>query len=271
PRPTADTPALADTEMPLHAGPREAISHTRSSVGSEVRTQRIVNLATGERTATADITAALEKSAEIVIRSEDKQWNYGKLQELRAEAGFVLPEAAKGTTLVALVIRDDIKLTAAEQQQLLVRDDINRPGPEAAPPAEDADRNIMRVQSLKSVMTVGEPNGQPSDIATAKLGQPAEIRLLADPSTLGVGADLPLRAYLDGSAIPAARLSATLVGRNQSIEISTDSKGIGRIRVTEAGEWLVVLHVFAQSNIDATTWTWHTATFSFTVPNREAE
>lgn len=107
-----------------------------------------------------------------------------------------------------------------------------------------------RISAATIVRISNEANSAgnaPSDpTATSKAGLAAEIRPLMDPSALGVGSDLPIRIYIDGDAVAAARVSATHEATGTIINAATDSKGIATVRIDHAGKWTIRFHTITE-------------------------
>lgn len=104
---------------------------------------------------------------------------------------------------------------------------------------EAAQVRVRRIESAKLLVRVTADDGErpPSATATSKTGQKAEIRLVADPTALGPGSDVPVRIYVDGEKAAAARVRATAVASASTREFVTDSSGFGFFRLDEGGLW----------------------------------
>lgn len=214
----------------------------------------------------------LDRATEIVFRNVDKQWNFATTEEIRAVGALEIPAGADGATLTALVIREDAEVSVAELRTRVEKIAAANVSDEFFDGAAD-ENQVRRVIALKRIGQIDnvEQNAAVGALATAKIGQPVEIRLLADPTGLGVGADLPLRLYVDGSAYPQSRFTAEHVASGTSVNEKTDPKAIGHFRLTEAGEWRVTFHVLQNSDDAETPRQWLTATITFIVPDREVK
>jgi len=91
-------------------------------------------------------------------------------------------------------------------------------------------------------VTTDSGEARPDATATSKSGLAAEIRPLMDPTTLGVGSDLPLRLYVDGEAVADARITASHAATATTRSASTDARGIASIRIDHPGPWTLEFH-----------------------------
>ena len=105
----------------------------------------------------------------------------------------------------------------------------------------------MRVRRLEStkllVRVIGEERWQPnSATAQSKTGQQAELRPLADPTSVALKSDLPLRAYLPANSKAGNKVTALHLESGRSQSFLTDAMGSGFFTVSVAGVWTVAAH-----------------------------
>lgn len=213
----------------------------------------------------------VERVADLCIRGEMIQTN---LESVSATEGAVTLSLPPGNvTLLALELKPvDLVLQAAEFSRLAREQAMNAPGADALP--SEAAVRVRRYESLKSLVRVHEPlrPAAASAIATSKVGHNAEIRVLADPTLLRPGSDLPVRAYADGGALKNGKVRAMHVASKSISEVALDPSGIGNLRLSAAGVWRLELQLLKPANGEAgVDWTWFTATVTFEILAGSAE
>ncbi len=130
---------------------------------------------------------------------------------------------------------------------------------------------VRQTESAKVLIRVLGQEGFLPNSATAqsKTGQAVEIRPLADPTSVPVKSDLPLRIYVPkpgkaGTLVTARHLTS---GRTQSFH--TDAMGTGFFTITAAGVWVIEAHharpVSPKAGATAD-WEIFSATLCFEVP-----
>lgn len=136
-------------------------------------------------------------------------------------------------------------------------------------PAADATVRIRQIASAKTFVRARSSDGAayPSSIATSKVGQDVEIRPLMDPTTTGVGGDLPLRTYVRNGSRRGAQVHATHVPSGKTQSTTTDDVASAVIRLNAPGLWRVHFHhVVPLTGDPQAEWELFTATLSFEVP-----
>jgi len=201
----------------------------------------------------------------FLVRAAGVQEN---LEDPRPPAGvraLRLTLERPGITLIGADLRPRIeRMSPPELAGFLAQ----RAGPGVARPADTGEMlRVRRVESAKTLLRVlGEEGFLPnSATAQSKTGQRVEIRPLADPTSVPVKGDLPLRVYVPekrGTKVTARHVAT---GRTQSF--LTDALGCGFFTVTVAGIWTIEAHhAFPLEDDLAADWELHTATLTFAVP-----
>lgn len=209
---------------------------------------------------------------ELVYRHESGQANFDAIAPRAAQDDFVSVQMTDaGGTLLAVTLRDTTSnLSAAALREQLPKHTVVSNAPMPAGPTR-----VRRIAAAKLVVRVMDPQTareRPtgSAVVTSKTGQPAEIRALADPSTMRVGSDLPLRIYAEGGAVPEGKVVATSVDTGVTAVVVTDRSGIGHLHVASAGEYRLQMDYAAPDPQDPSAgWAWYTATLVFSVPAEE--
>lgn len=109
----------------------------------------------------------------------------------------------------------------------------------------------------------GVPVLQPSAIATSKTGLRADLRPLFDPTAAGIGSDIPLWFYADGSKRGGARVSATHRDSGQTATFITGPDGTGYFRLSQPGVWIVQAAYVADEAGSGADAVLYTATLTF--------
>ncbi len=223
----------------------------------------------------------------LCVRSGGSQENVHALDPMPADGQpMLIPLSSPGVAMIGLDAHPAVVEVPRADLESFLRAHLT---PEEAAaikkalPAGERPVRVRRVESAKLLVRVSpDPPGTPdlnSATAASKSGQAVEIRALADPTTLPVGADLPLRFYADGRAAPGARYIATTVngaGKTQTVEGVADSSGIGHLTVSNGGVWWVEFHAVttppaqpagAPPQADQPDLILHSATLTFAVPS----
>ena len=148
-----------------------------------------------------------------------------------------------------------------------------RLGPDHAPSppgAEPGPVRVRRLESTKALARVLGADGWRPNSATAqsKTGQRAEIRPLADPTSVRVKADLPLRIYLPVEQRSGTKVIARHVASSREQSFLTDGGGTGFFTVSLSGLWTIEAHSAhpLEDDPDAD-WEVFSATLVFEVPH----
>lgn len=206
------------------------------------------------------------------VRAAGAQENLERFQPASEREDAVLRRLVEpGVTLIATDRRPFVESIPAGEWMAFLAANL---GPEALP-ADWRTRipeGVVRVRRRESskllVRVVGENGWLPnSATAQSKTGQAVELRPLADPTSVALKSDLPLRAYL-----PAARKDGNKVlahhhesGRGQTF--LTDAMGSGFFTVSVAGVWTVAAHaVRPLADDEGADWELASATLTFEVP-----
>lgn len=116
----------------------------------------------------------------------------------------------------------------------------------------------------------GENETGPSGVPQSKTGQAAEIRLAADPLRAKVGSDIPFRIYINGSSRGDVAVTATpLAGTAQTI--TTNASGMGVMKVSGAGQWLLHFRYAEESKEEGVDWTVYYGALTFEIPEGGAQ
>ena len=115
-----------------------------------------------------------------------------------------------------------------------VRDEATRRRAELLPDA--AAVAVRHSASAAALIQVGEA-WVSSATALAKTGQAAELRLLFDPTVLREPGDVPVRAYVEGSAAAGRVIEVRCGEEPRPREVVTDATGHGRVRIDRGGVW----------------------------------
>lgn len=126
---------------------------------------------------------------------------------------------------------------------------------------------VRRIESATTLVRVPGSDAAPSAVAQGKTGQAVEIRPLADPTSIRVGGDLPIRVYIGGAKRAGARVLATEMIVGTTHEVLTDAAGTAAFTITSAGPWRIEFHhaepLARDSGAD---WVIYSATLTFEVP-----
>jgi hypothetical protein len=150
----------------------------------------------------------------------------------------------------------------------------------SAPPVKPGPRapgvvRVRRLESMGVLVRSAEPGMEPSasQMATAKSGQRAQVRVVMDPTALRAGSDVPVRVYAEGRAVAGGLVTATNVTTGEAQTVTCDSSGIGLVHIGAVGSWRVEFHHVVASPDGDADWNAYTATLSFEVtrPAKEAE
>jgi hypothetical protein len=127
---------------------------------------------------------------------------------------------------------------------------------------------VRRIESAKVLVRVLGKEGFLPNSATAqsKTGQAVEIRPLADPASVPVKSDLPLRIYVPNPAKAWTKVIARHIATARTQTFLTDSFGSGFFTITVAGVWAVEAHHARVAPDEAADWEIYSATLTFEVP-----
>jgi len=128
---------------------------------------------------------------------------------------------------------------------------------------------VRRVESAKALVRVlGGQDWRPnSATAQSKTGQRVEIRPLADPTSVQVKSDLPVKVYLPGAKRGVA-VTARHVDSGRTQTFFTDDGATGFFTVSVSGLWTVEAHAARPLPDDpGADWEVATATLTFEVPH----
>lgn len=139
--------------------------------------------------------------------------------------------------------------------------------PDGFDPGDGTPLRVRRIESMKMLVRVGPEDASPIPSATAqsKTGQTVELRPLADPTAVPIGAVLPLKVY--GVFDTAGRtVVARHVARDVKHVATTDPAGIAAVTIDAAGTWQVEVHDARRPDeSDDFEWEIRSATLTFDV------
>lgn len=184
----------------------------------------------------------------LFIRSPGEQQNREDVgpAEPRGDSINVTP-ARPGVTMIGLDTRPGVVNVFGKRLRAFAERVALDPSHERALAGIDEATpvRVRRVESAKTLIRVPDPDGRPashSAIAQSKTGQKVEIRALADPTTVPVGSDLPVKAYLHGDKLVGAKALATCVATGKTQAAITDSTGACHFTLTDSGAWRIEFH-----------------------------
>jgi uncharacterized GH25 family protein len=123
-------------------------------------------------------------------------------------------------------------------------------------------------RTIKSLVRVGQ--GSDNDLHRRTIGQQIEIRLLENPHTLSLGAELPVHVQFEGKNLSGQLVKALVDGGDGSVVIlpaTTDGDGVARFELARSGQWVVrVTYLQRCAECENTDWDTYYATFSFVYP-----
>ncbi len=204
------------------------------------------------------------------------QWFFarsaGEQQNLQALAPFGRPEprvqiGRDDATVIGLDQRPAIVTAPAAPIARLAKtaDAAGEPG--AAEVADTASVRVRHYVSAKSIIRPAGARRAPSATVMSKTGQPAEIRLLADPTALTLGSDLPIRVYVQGDKAGGVTVTALHVPTGRSQQTVSDRGGMGRFHIDAGGAWLLAFQSARPSPPDSdAAWDLFSGTVAFDVP-----
>ena len=216
-------------------------------------------------------------------------WAFVRVAGTQTNHDALVPRDAKDSSVelvlespgVAMIATDAAPRVETVRGSDLVEFLAARVGPSARPAgwrdAGAADSLVVRrLESSKLFVRVLGAEGFLPRSATAqsKTGQRFELRPLADPTSVRVRGDLPLRVYLPGDAL-GAKVLARHVASGRTQTFLTDRGGTGFFSVTLSGLWTIEAHhVRRLEPGNGADWEIATATLTFEVPHldpRETE
>ncbi len=131
----------------------------------------------------------------------------------------------------------------------------------------------VRVRRIESATTMvrapaGDIRDEHSAVAQAKTGQAVELRPLFDPTMLKVGADFPVRAFVDGSKQAGAKIQASAKATDAK---TADDTAAAPFSIKQAGVWRIEFHhAEPLKNDPAADWVIYSATLTFEVRSEGA-
>ena len=185
--------------------------------------------------------------------------------ELTAERAGITLIAADRPAYVEPIAKGDLRVFLAENvgRSTLKKLDL------AALNAFDGEAlRVRRIESTKALLRVlGKEGFLPnSAVAQSKTGQAVEIRPLADPTSVPVKSDLPLRVYVPNPGKQGTKVIARHLGTGRTQTFFTDRMGAGFFTINMAGLWMVEAHHARPAKDENADWEIHTATLTFEVP-----
>jgi hypothetical protein len=171
-------------------------------------------------------------------RSTGRQHNRDRLDLAEGESpAWTFTQAGVG--VIGLDLETRMETTTPEALGAFI--DAHAPASLTERPREADEVEILRVESFKSLLRVGEFEGA-EGVATDKTTLTVDIRPLFDPTNVKPGSTLAFRVYVEGQSIPGGRVTATHLASGRTIDALTDSSAIGDVTVDAAGAWLVEFH-----------------------------
>ena len=127
---------------------------------------------------------------------------------------------------------------------------------------------VRRIESTKTLVRVLGAEGflPNSAVAQSKTAQAVEIRPLADPTSVPVKGDLPLRIYVPNPDKAGTKVIARHPSSGRSQTFLTDRMGTGFFTISTVGLWTVEAHHARRTGGQDADWELFTATLSFEVP-----
>jgi hypothetical protein len=193
-------------------------------------------------------------------RSTGRQHNRDRLDLAEGETPtWTFTQAGVG------VIGLDLETRTEETTPAALSDFIDRHAPASleARPEEGDKVEVLRVESFKTLLRVGETRGA-EGVAMDKTTLTVDIRPIFDPTNMKPGSTLAVRVYAEGQSIPGARVTATHLASGRSVEAETDASAIGDLTLEWPGAWLVEFHHVAPPGPDGR-WAIFSATMTFDV------
>lgn len=93
----------------------------------------------------------------------------------------------------------------------------------------------------KTVIRVSDGEGRVGWVGPSmagKAGEPVEIRAMASPDRASVGAEMPVRVYMDGSN-PVGDVVVAIAPDQSRREVKIYDKGIAHVPIDQAGVWII--------------------------------
>ncbi len=178
-----------------------------------------------------------------------------------AAGGVALPAPAPGSCAVGLDFKPTVEVMDADALRAfaLARCD------ERLPRSVTGKVRVLRTQSCKALLRVGDAPG--SAAALAETAQGAEIDVRMDPTRALIGSDVAFEVSVGGKEIEEYRAFATALATGKTQEIEADDDQPGRFRITESGPWRVEFHRLTKvADGGDADWALVSATLTFEVP-----
>jgi hypothetical protein len=246
-------------------------THT-AALGQQVA----VHIEAGEEALVSRVGWPTEKIDWLFVRAPGTQTNRENVGPAEPNGDFINVTLTKpGVTLVGLDTKSAV--TAVPGQQFtgfILRTAPPERAKESVAAVGDASQvRVRRIESAKALVRVTEAGVPPrgtrvshSAVAQSKTGQAVEIQPLADPTTVAVGSDLPVRAYVLGDKEVGVKVLATSVATGQVKSAITDSSGSCHFRIDAAGVWRIEFHQLKPLHGDPDAdWAIYSATLTFEV------
>ncbi len=206
------------------------------------------------------------------VRGAGEQENLQDLARSAQGGSARLTLSKAGIALIGIDRRAEVRDVPRAEFQTFLSTAIPEANLPKAPfdPQGSGPIRVRRLDSAKLlVRVVGEEGFLPnSATAQSKTGQRAEIRPLADPTSLPLKADLPLRVYLPQARGQRLRVRARHVPSSRTQSFLTDAGGTGYFSVELSGLWVVETYHATPTNEDPEAdWEVIGATLTFEVPH----
>ncbi len=115
--------------------------------------------------------------------------------------------------------------------------------------ASSSPPSVRCTRSACALFSIGQPGL--GAVSLKKSSFSASVRLYADPTSIRVGGDLPLRLYVKGEPMPLVKLRAGSDGQEQAQELFSDSEGFARVKLDRPGVWQVEFSAIRAARRDA--------------------
>ena len=213
------------------------------------------------RTRLADVSIVTTSDGRF--RVDTSQWGVsGDTSTLTVNTG------AAGTYLIGASTKPSIiALKAKDFNAYLTEDGI--PDVLAARRKSKELTKDARERYAKHVKALIQVGGARTDAYGAQLGYPAEIIPLENPYTLRRGTSLSVRALVDGQPVPNQLVQfggrTATDGRIEQRSVRTDSAGVARIPLRQAGSWYVKFIRMSRVQGDSVDYESKWATLTFAV------
>jgi hypothetical protein len=208
------------------------------------------------------------------VRSHGSQENRDALAAQPAGGGKAVFHASRdGVQMIGLDFKSRKEtVSAAALRAFLEKRLLAESLPATHELPENKPVRIRRIESTKLIARTADAVDVPSEVATGKSGQRVEIRPLADPGSVPVGSDLPLRLYADGDKCGNVRVLATHVASGLVRDIAVNAGAFANLAISAAGIWRVEFSKCAPAGTGEAAdadWIVWTASLTFETPVAE--